>query len=296
MKRRLGPLGRIVLYLATISILAGAFSFVTVGATQSLVESGALPARIAGVAPMYGAVYVALTMAILLATWLLGRFLDHRSLADFGLVLSAPWPRETSVGFALSGIVMGAIFVAMLLGGLWRIRAGAGLPAGELIVALVFAFAGFGLVGLNEELVSRGYILQNLELALGTRWAVGLSSALFALAHLANPHASIVPVVGLVGAGLILALLYLWRRRLWLPIGYHLGWNFFEGPVFGFPVSGQEVSGIVRLDPAGPDLLSGGAFGPEASVLALLIEAAGVTLAWWLARRGGLTAGAAAQD
>jgi membrane protease YdiL (CAAX protease family) len=183
----------------------------------------------------------------------------------------------------------------MLLGGLWHVRPGAGRPSAELAVALPLAFIGFALVGLNEELVSRGYVLQNLEQAVGTRWAVALSSVLFALAHLGNPSSGLVPVVGLVGAGLVLALLYLWRRRLWLPIGYHLGWNFFEGPVFGFPVSGQETPGIVTLDPAGPELLSGGAFGPEASILALLIEAAGVALAWWLARRAGLAAGATSQ-
>ena len=74
-------------------------------------------------------------------------------------------------------------------------------------------------------------------------------------------------------------------RALWLPIGLHFAWNFFQGPVFGFPVSGTQTSTLLQLEPVGPELLTGGRFGPEASLVGVAAELLGIALLWWWASR-----------
>jgi hypothetical protein len=140
-------------------------------------------------------------------------------------------------------------------------------------------------VAINEELLARGYLLQTLAQGLGRPLAVFVSSSLFALGHLFNPNASPVAVAGLLFAGLLLASAYLVSGRLWLPIGLHQSWNFFLGPIFGFPVSGIGNGGLLRPMAVGPDLLSGGEFGPEASLIGVAAELLGMVVLWLLGRR-----------
>jgi hypothetical protein len=134
-------------------------------------------------------------------------------------------------------------------------------------------------VGWQEELLARGYWLQNLAEGLNPIWAVLISSVLFALGHLLNPNVSWNAILGLVFAGIFLAYGYLRTRQLWLPIGLHIGWNFFEGTVFGFQVSGlTEMPQLIRQVVQGPELVTGGLFGPEAGLVVLPAMALGVLL------------------
>jgi hypothetical protein len=96
-----------------------------------------------------------------------------------------------------------------------------------------------------------------------------ISSAVFGALHLSNPHASWVAAVGILFAGLFLALGYLRTGQLWLSIGLHIGWNFFEGVVFGFPVSGTASYPLLRIQVSGPPLWTGAAFGPEAGLIVM---------------------------
>jgi membrane protease YdiL (CAAX protease family) len=133
-------------------------------------------------------------------------------------------------------------------------------------------------VAIQEETLFRGYYLQNLRDGLGMGWALLISSAIFGVAHLSNPEASPAAVLGILGAGLFLALGWLRTRQLWLPIGLHLGWNFFQGPVFGFPVSGTGSFRLIQQTVQGPIVLTGGPFGPEAGLVVFLGLFVGVIL------------------
>ena len=118
-------------------------------------------------------------------------------------------------------------------------------------------------------MLSRGYHLQTLASGINLFWGVLISSAIFGALHLANPNASWVAAVGIFFAGLFLALGYLRTGQLWLSIGLHIGWNFFEGVVFGFPVSGTASYPLLRIQVSGPPLWTGAAFGPEAGLIVL---------------------------
>jgi hypothetical protein len=148
------------------------------------------------------------------------------------------------------------------------------------LITIAYVLVTFIAVGFYEELLFRGYRLQNLIEGLNLTWALVISSAIFALEHLPNPHSSLASTLGLFGSGIFLA--YAWMRtgRLWLPIGLHIGWNFFEGAVFGFPVSGLYFPPIIRQTNIGPALITGGAFGPEAGLVMLPMLAIGGLLIW----------------
>ena len=130
-------------------------------------------------------------------------------------------------------------------------------------------------------MLSRGYHLQTLASGTNLFWGVLISSAIFSAFHLVNPYATLASAVGIFLAGLFLALGYLRTGQLWLSIGLHLGWNFFEGIVFGFPVSGIAMLPIIRISISGPMLWSGGAFGPEAGLIILPALLIGALLIVW---------------
>ena len=138
----------------------------------------------------------------------------------------------------------------------------------------------FGLVGFYEEAFSRGYGLTNLAEGLnlpflGPKRAVVaawlISSVLFGVGHALNPHSSWISTLGVTAAGLQLGLGYVLTGRLGISIGLHFSWNFFQGNVFGFPVSGRDFQvSFLGILQGGPGVWTGGDFGPEAGLLGFL--------------------------
>ena len=139
-----------------------------------------------------------------------------------------------------------------------------------------------------EEIVFRGIVFRIVEAALGTWIALILSAAIFGLLHLVNPHATLQGAMAIVfEAGVMFAAAFVLTRRLWLPIGIHAGWNFTQGGIFGVPVSGQPSGGLLDGTLNGPEWLSGGVFGAEASMVAVVLGIGlGSTLLVMAWRRG----------
>ena len=139
-----------------------------------------------------------------------------------------------------------------------------------------------------EELLFRGILFRWLEEFSGSWAALIVTSALFGLAHSQNPGATLFSTFAIaVEGGLLLGGSYMLTRSLWMPIGLHAAWNFTQGPILGVPVSGNQVHGLVRANLEGPAILSGGAFGLEASIIAIAVcAAAGIWFLWLAFRRG----------
>ncbi len=230
---------------------------------------------------------LATPLAFTLATWIARRFLDRRSFISLGFRPDSHAWIDLAFGFLLPGVLFGLIY-AFEAGMGWLTYQGTALQNGSWGGAFWGLLAGlvlFIIVGYQEELLSRGYHLQNLVDGLNLRWGILLSSSVFALLHLGNPSADWVSTLGILFAGLFLA--YGWVRtgKLWLPIGLHIGWNFFEGTVFGFPVSGTGGFNFIHQTVAGPKLITGGGFGPEAGLVVLPALALGAVAIWWYTRQ-----------
>jgi len=135
---------------------------------------------------------------------------------------------------------------------------------------IVLYFMLFVVVSLHEEIMMRGYVLNNLMQSMNRYVALSFSSVIFMSIHLLNPNISFLSVVNLFLAGIVLGIYYIHKPNLWLPIGMHLTWNFFQGPIFGFEVSGIETKSIIDQSISGNEIITGGAFGFEGSVLATI--------------------------
>lgn len=131
-------------------------------------------------------------------------------------------------------------------------------------------------VAVTEELLFRGVVFRILEERAGSIVAIVVSALVFGLTHLVNGHATLWGTLAIaVEGGALLAVAYTVTRSLWLPIGLHFAWNFTESGVFGTTVSGSEgETGLLHTTLSGPSLLTGGDFGPEASLFALLCSLA----------------------
>ncbi|HEY3588415.1 MAG TPA: CPBP family intramembrane glutamic endopeptidase, partial [Myxococcaceae bacterium] len=167
--------------------------------------------------------------------------------------------------------------------GLWPLDPGTNRAGWFALTVL-----GLFLVGFAEEIRNRGILFRLLEQNLGTWVALGLSALAFGFAHWQNPGATWWSSLAIaLEGGVLLAALYAATRSLWLPIGVHWAWNLFEGPVFGTAVSGNSVGALARGAFTGPSWLTGGPFGPEAGLPALVIGGvAGVLAVVWMVRRG----------
>jgi membrane protease YdiL (CAAX protease family) len=209
-----------------------------------------------------------LLMVLLLLgyTWMLRVFdgVHQRRLAAMGL----PGGRG-SIGDSLFGILLGTamvIFTVAIIawrGNLHIATDAHGLRTGVLLVEVLVVLST---AAMAEEIAFRGYPFQRLVEATGPGGAIALMSALFGAVHLANPNASTVGLLNTMLIGILFALAFLRSGALWLPWGMHWAWNAVLGAGIGLPVSGLDMSAGIRSRATGPGWLTGGAYGPEASI------------------------------
>jgi uncharacterized protein len=227
--------------------------------------------------------FAALTAAVVGAGTLLLVRVDHRPPGALGFALERRAAREAVAGTALGGALLAVAVGVLVATGTARWVAEEGTPT-EYVVVLVHTLAFFAAAAALEEAVFRGYAFQALVQGIGVVPAVVLSSALFALAHGSNPNVTAVGLANIFLAGVMLAVAYLRTRSLWFATGVHLGWNWTMATLFDFPVSGYvSDTPLYGAIVAGPQVWTGGAFGPEAGLPASAVIAGGTL--WMLRTR-----------
>jgi CAAX protease family protein len=192
------------------------------------------------------------------------RWIERRSLPELAPRRAFP---EIAVGLFLGFVLFSATIAILWAMGVyhpagWGSAKGLAEPLGLAILA-----------GVLEELLFRGILFRLSSRLVGTWGALIFTSALFGLAHLGNKGATLSSGLAIMlEAGVLLGAAYAVTQRLWFPIGLHIAWNFTESSVYGMSVSGNTASvGLVRGSLTGSPLLTGGAFGPEASIVAVLV-------------------------
>lgn len=241
------------------------------------------------------------TLATVLSMVLAALFLDRRPFVDYGFRMSKGWWLDCGFGLALGAVLMTGVFLVEWAAGWVTIREVffVGQTGTPFIVAIMIPIVGYLCTGIYEEMLFRGYMLRNLSEGLNVR-SIGprrsillaflISSFLFGIAHALNPNATVASTTNIILAGVLLGAGYVLTGQLAIPIGLHITWNFFQGNVFGFPVSGSGVSEttFIAIEQGGPQVWSGGAFGPEGGVLGILASLAGIgaTVLWVRFRYG----------
>lgn len=269
------PVTRIVLYLLVFTALVLAASLLLGGVLLLLhLRHGSNPQLLRLVGEGLAAA------SAVLAFWIMVRLADKRPWSTAG------WMLRGLARPLLCGAAIGAAMLSVSVGVLWLL----GCYHVTAITPSVLLFAPLGLyftVAVFEETLFRGYLFQTLEGRWGSGVALTVSSLIFGLAHLGNHVPGETggqrlagPVTICLEAGLPLGAAYLLSRRWWLPIGLHWAWDYFEGPIYGCPDSGMhDPHTLLHATLTGPLVLTGGAFGPEAGLVTLVVgTATGVLL------------------
>ncbi|WP_433544340.1 lysostaphin resistance A-like protein (plasmid) [Streptomyces sp. CA-294286] len=218
-------------------------------------------------------------LALLVYGWVVRRT-EHRAAPDVAREGAAA---RTGRGMLIGVGMFTAVIVILSAAGHYEID-GLGSPSGAM------GLVGFmAAVSVAEEVVYRGVLFRIIEERTGTYLALALTGVVFGLSHLFNENATLWGALAIaIEAGFMLAAAYAATRTLWFPIGLHFGWNFAAAGIFSTEVSGSGANrGLLDTATSGPQLLTGGGFGPEGSVYAVGFGALLTIVFLWLARRRG---------
>lgn len=199
-------------------------------------------------------------------------FFEKRALSELAL---PGMGRQLGFGLLIGAGLYAACEVILMALGIYRI---VGLnPLSYMVPAIAMALSS----SVYEELLFRGVLFGAVEHWFGSWAALVVSSLVFGLTHLMNPQGTVEGALFIaVEAGTLLAAAYMLTRRLWLSIGFHMAWNYTQSAIFSGIVSGNDAQqGLIRSTVNGPSWLTGGSFGVESSVLALLLcSTAGIVM------------------
>ena len=225
---------------------------------------------------------ILMLLPYVLAYWVLVRLIERRPVSELD------WRKLPHL---LLGLLAALLLFGLLTLQLWAAGAYWITGVGDAPLWSLFLLTAV-LPGITEEIVSRGILFRLTEEGLGTWIALIVSALFFGFMHAGNPGATAWSSIAIsIEAGLLFGLLYHVTRSLWWCIGLHAGWNFVQGAVFGIPVSGIAVDGLLESQLQGPDWLDGGGFGAEASVLTVLTcSIISLLLARYMLRKGSVVA------
>lgn len=220
------------------------------------------------------ALSVATIAVVYLAYWFAVRFGEQRRAEEIEPRALLP---QLCIGLLIGAGMFALVFASLRLIGVYTLAPGQWSDWGSDVVKTLAT-------GFVEEMLLRAIVFRLLMRAFGVAWALGLSALLFGVLHLLNPNATWFAALAIaIEAGLMLAAFYLLTGRLWMSVGVHAAWNFMQGPFFGARVSGgTETGSLFTSGPVAgaPALLSGGAFGPEASLSAIVVGLVVFVLVW----------------
>lgn len=208
------------------------------------------------------------TAGSFLSIWCFTKYIENQKFNKIGLNVGRFFTKDILIGLFITLVVFFTSFSTLSLFGQtsWQINK-------EIeIDQLLLSMATFVLVATTEELFTRGYLLGNLLLSLNKWVALAISSIIFAAFHLANPNMSWLSFVNLFLAGILLGLPYLFTKNLWFSIAFHFGWNFFQGTVFGFNVSGRDGFSLILQSRVQNNAFNGGEFGFEGSIWCVIAQ------------------------
>lgn len=204
-------------------------------------------------------------LAVLFAVYIMRKHLEKEKVAF-------PWLKINFKGFlqgSLLAFVLASSSAAILyLSGLVE------LSFQKLSVDLLTYLGLFMLVAIHEEVLCRGYLLDTLHKAYGKYAGILVSTLVFTGLHIFNDHLGWIGLSNIFLSGILMALFFLRGKNLWAAIGIHFAWNYFQGPVFGFAVSGLSVKSLLEVEHIGNSMLTGSEFGLEGSLITLVILAA----------------------
>lgn len=208
---------------------------------------------------------VLVLLGTLFIAWVFRKFIDKKSFLSLGFEIKK-YTKDFLIGFGWGFILISSGFVILYISGSLIVTEISFSPYELIGYFLLFVFGA-----IYEEIMIRGYILNNLMESMNKYFALIVSSLLFSILHVGNPNMSFIAFLNILLAGILLGIYYVHKQNLWFPIALHMSWNFFQGPIWGFEVSGMKSETFIIQEMEGSILLTGGEFGFEGSLLATIL-------------------------
>lgn len=210
------------------------------------------------------------------------KFIEKRNFSSIGFN-KINWLKKYSIGLILGVIMMSSVVLILFIFGYIEVENSPSQPVGlSALGYLLIILMGWIIQGGTEEIVTRGWLMNVLGAKYNRVTGLIISSTLFGLLHLNNPNVNFIAIINIILIGIFYGLYVLKTNDLWTVCGMHTAWNFAQGNLFGFEVSGLnvEVSSLFDFNLVGNDLITGGIFGPEAGLIAtfILIASIGIFL------------------
>jgi len=218
------------------------------------------------------------TTALLAAYYFLFKRYERREVTELS---KTNLLKESLLGLSISVLCVSLVIFALYIMRYYEVLSAYNVTV--LLLSLLF----YVTAAVLEETIFRGIIYRIVEGSLGTNWALILSALLFGLIHIPNEHANSVSVVSATAGGLLLGLMFSLTRRLWLPIAFHAGWNWALAS-YGTVVSGvKDMPTFLQIKMNGPELITGGSFGPENSIITIGLVLILSSVFYYLTRKKG---------
>jgi membrane protease YdiL (CAAX protease family) len=221
-------------------------------------------------------------VAMIVVVIVFWKVFDKKPFADMGLSSFRQGSRDLVYGLVLGAVTISVVFVVFLLSGQIIVVNDFLNPnfSWALLIDLVLMiFVGFG-----EEMFSRGYCMSVLRRS-NVFLIFIVPNLIFALLHISNQHFSFLPLINIFLVGALFSLMFFRRGNIWMPIGYHITWNYFQGSVFGLPVSGNDLNGLYTSKLLSENIFNGGGFGPEGGLLVTFVMVISIALFYLLSRK-----------
>jgi membrane protease YdiL (CAAX protease family) len=262
--RPVSRLGRLVQF-PLVRILIALMFLLPVLATNKAFKMAVYPALSGNTVVVLRYIEAAVFFALFIVAYrLYAKHIEKRPALEISIT---GWARETGAGFLISFVLVSSIVALLAVFGCYRIVSLSEAPGVAVDLLFKFFMGAF-----LEELLFRLVLFKLTEELLGSWSALALQALLFGFSHLANENATVFTclAIAIIG-GLLYTAAYMYTRRIWFPLGLHLGWNYFQSGIFGMPNSGSAYEGLLIPQITGPAWLTGGTFGIEASYVAILL-------------------------
>lgn len=192
------------------------------------------------------------------------KLLDKKPMREMGLTFDKSFITELVYGLVLGAVSIALIFFILLVTGQIVVEKRDLAP--DFIWVLLADLVLMIFVGIGEEMFSRGYCMSIMRRS-NIFVVLIVPNVIFALLHILNNNIGVIPLINLFLIGVLFSFMFLRRGNIWMPIGYHITWNYFQGSIFGMPVSGTTVNGLYMSRFTSDNILNGGGFGPEGGLI-----------------------------
>lgn len=221
-------------------------------------------------------------VAMIITVIVFWKIFDKRPLKDMGLSSLKNSSKDLVYGLILGTATISVVFVVFLISGQISVINDFLKPNFSWILLLDLVLMIF--VGIGEEIFSRGYCMSVLKRS-NVILIFIVPNLIFALMHIANNDFSLIPLINIFLVGALFSIMFFKRGNIWMPIGYHITWNYFQGSIFGLPVSGNDIKGLYTSKLLNENIFNGGGFGPEGGLLVTLLMVVSIVLFYLLSKK-----------